>query len=78
MKLPSRKRIFEWVLEAWSQLSKENIIKSFKCCGLNLNSQLSILDESDAVNPLISLSDEEDVNEEMNLIEYETDEEIVM
>ena len=35
-KLPSRKRIIEWVLEAWSQLSKENIIKSFKCCDLNL------------------------------------------
>ena len=89
MKLPSRKRIIEWVLDAWSQLSKENIIKSFKCCGLNLtndgmeddfilclkkgqpceagrqklNSQLSILvDESDAVNPFISPSDEEDAN----------------
>ena len=36
MKSPSRKRIIEWVLDAWSQLSKENIIKLFKCCGLNL------------------------------------------
>ena len=24
------------VYQSWSQLSKENIIKSFKCCGLNL------------------------------------------
>ena len=88
MKLPSRKRIIEWVLDAWSQLSKENI-KLLKCYGLNLandgreddfihclkkgqpckagrqklNSQLSILvDESDAVNPFISPSDEEDAN----------------
>ena len=36
MKPPSRERIIEWVLDAWSQLSKESIIKSFKCCGLNL------------------------------------------
>ena len=105
MKLPTRKRIIEWVLDAWSQLFKENIIKSFKCCDLNLandgmednfiyclkkgqpcetgsqklNYQLSILvDESDAVNLFISPSDEEDANEEMNVIENETDEEIVM
>ena len=44
-----------------------------------LNSQLSILvDESDAVNPFFSPSDEEDANEEMNVIEDETDEEIIM
>ena len=36
MKTPFRKDIIEWVLDAWSQLSKENIIKSFKCCSLNL------------------------------------------
>ena len=36
MKPPSRKRIIEWVLDAWSQLSKENITKLFKCCGLKL------------------------------------------
>ena len=36
MKSPSRKRVINWVLDAWSQLSKENITKSFKCCGLNL------------------------------------------
>ena len=36
MKPPSRKRIIEWVLGTWSQLSKENIIKSFKYCGLKL------------------------------------------
>ena len=36
MKPPSKKRIIEWVLDASSQRSKENIINSFKCCGLNL------------------------------------------
>ena len=103
MTLPSRKRIIEWVLDTWSQLSKENIIKLLKCCNLNLaingtedkfthnlkmgqsckagqqnvNSQLSILvDESDAVNPLIYPLDEGDANEEMNVIEDET--EIIM
>ena len=105
MKLPSKKRIVEWILDTWSQPSKENIIKLFKCCGLNLandgmendfihclkmeqpckagrqklNSQLSVLDdESDAVNPFISPSDEEDSNEEMNVIEDETEKEIIM
>ena len=44
-----------------------------------LNSQLSVLvDESDAVNPFFSPSDEEDANEEMHVIEDETDEEIIM
>ena len=101
MKLSSGKRIVEWVLDAWSQLSKENIIELFiKLCGLNLandgteddfihclkkgqpckasrqklESQLSILvEESDAKNPFISPSDEEDTNEEMNVIKDETD-----
>ena len=36
MKPPSRKRKIEWTLDVWSQLSKESIIKLFKCCGLNL------------------------------------------
>ena len=36
IKAPSRKRIVEWILDAWSQLPKESIVKSFKCCGLNL------------------------------------------
>ena len=31
----SRKRVIEWILDAWSQLSKENI-RSSKCCDLNL------------------------------------------
>ena len=44
-----------------------------------LNSQLSILvDESDAVNPFISPSDEQNANKEMNVIADETDEEIIM
>ena len=39
-----------------------------------LNSQPSILvDESDTVNPVICPSDEEDANEEMKVIEDETD-----
>ena len=37
-----------------------------------------LVDESDAVNLFISPSDEEDANEETNLIENETDEEIIM
>ena len=105
MNPPSRKKVFEWILEAWSQLIKENIIKSFKFFGLNLandgmedgfihclkkgqpckagrqklNSQLSVLvDKSDVVNPFISPSDEEDANEEINVIEDETDEEITV
>ena len=36
IKAPSRKKIVEWIIDAWSQLSEESIIKSFKCCGLNL------------------------------------------
>ena len=32
--LPPRKRIVEWILEAWSKLSKEMIQKSFLACGL--------------------------------------------
>ena len=44
-----------------------------------LDSQLSILVHgSDAVNPLISPSDAEDANEEINVIKDETDEEIIM
>ena len=102
--LPGKKKI-EWVLDAWSQLSKENIVKLFKCCGLDLandvmednfihclkkgqpckagrqklNFQLSILvDKSDAMNPFISPSNEDDVNEEMNVIKHETDREIII
>ena len=29
-------KIVEWVIEAWSKLSKQLIIDSFKTCGLNL------------------------------------------
>ena len=44
-----------------------------------LNSQLSVLvEESEAVNPFISPSDKEDANEEIIVIEDETDEEIIM
>ena len=105
MKPPSKKRIVEWVLDAWSHLFKKNIIKLFKYCGLNfandgtedefhhclrkrqsckagtekLNSQLSILiDKSDVVNPFIISFNEEDANEEMNVIEDETDEKIIL
>ena len=35
MKPSFRKIIIEWVLDPWSQLSKENI-KSLKCCDFNL------------------------------------------
>ena len=35
MSPPSRERIIEWVLDAWSQLSKKDI-KLFQCCDRNL------------------------------------------
>ena len=35
MKPPSRKRIIEWILDPWSQMSKVTI-KPLKCCDLNL------------------------------------------
>ena len=41
---------------------------------LEAKTELSVInevDESDAVNPFISLSDEEDANEEINVIGYE-------
>ena len=57
-------------------LKKEQICETGR---QKLNSQLSIVvDESEAVNPFISPSDEEDANEEMNVIEDETNEEIIM
>lgn len=37
MRPPSRKMIVEWVLNAWSHLSTDLIVKSFKACALNLN-----------------------------------------
>ena len=35
MKPPFKKNVIEWVLDTWSQLSKENV-KSLKRCDLNL------------------------------------------
>ena len=37
-----------------------------------------LFDKSDAVNPFISHSDEEDAKEEMNVIKDETGEEVIM
>lgn len=37
-----------------------------------------LVNESDTVNPFISPSDKENVKEEMNMIEVETDKEIIM
>ena len=57
-------------------LKKERICEAGR---QKLNSQLSIVvDESEAVNPFISPSDEEDANEEMNVIEDKTNGEIIM
>ena len=56
-------------------LKKGQLCKTWR---QKLNFQLPVLvDESDAVNLFISPSDEEDANEEMNMIEDETDEEII-
>ena len=37
MKAPPRRIIVQWILDAWGNLSKELIMKSFKCCALNLS-----------------------------------------
>ena len=36
MNAPPRRKIVEWILEAWEKLSKDLIIKSFKTSALNL------------------------------------------
>ena len=36
MKAPPSRIIVQWILDAWGNLSKELIMKSFKCCALNL------------------------------------------
>ena len=36
MKPNSRHLVVEWILESWSRIEKNLIIKSFKSCGLNL------------------------------------------
>ena len=36
LKAPPRRQIVEWIIQSWSDLPKELIVKSFKCCGLNL------------------------------------------
>ena len=35
-KHPPRRKLIQWVLQAWEELSSEIITKSFKSCGLNL------------------------------------------
>ena len=50
MKPHSRKRIFEWILDAWFQLSRENIIKSFKCHSLNFRNDGTEDDFIDCLN----------------------------
>ena len=37
MKAPPSRKIVEWILDSWSNLSKELIRKSFKSCALNLS-----------------------------------------
>ena len=37
IKAPPRKIIVQWILDSWGNLSKELIMKSFKCCALNLS-----------------------------------------
>ena len=36
MKASPRRIIVQWILDVWGNLSKEFIMKSFKCCALNL------------------------------------------
>ena len=56
IKAPSRKGIVEWILDAWSQLPIESIIKSFKCCGLNLANDGT----EDAADEMNVIDDDED------------------
>ena len=44
-KAPPRRVIVQWILDAWGNLSKELIMKLFKCCALNL----SLDDSKDAL-----------------------------
>ena len=36
MRGPPLKQIVQWILKAWSDLDKEIIIKSFRCCALSI------------------------------------------
>ena len=36
MREPQLKQIVQWILKAWSDLDKEIIIKSFRCCALSI------------------------------------------
>ena len=45
MKAPPRRKIVAWILDAWRQLEKEVIIKSFRCRGLCISADGSEDDE---------------------------------
>ena len=36
MRRPPLKQILQWILKTWSDLDKEIIIKSFRCCALSI------------------------------------------
>ena len=33
---PSSKQVIQWIFKVWSDLDKEIIIKSFRCCDLSI------------------------------------------
>ena len=45
MRLPTSKKIVQWVLGSWSALSKEVIVEWFKSCALNIANNVSKNDE---------------------------------
>ena len=45
LKAPPRKTIVQCVLAAWNQVSKESVIKAFRCCALSLPNDGSKDDE---------------------------------
>ena len=53
---PPLKQIAQWILKAWSDLDKEIIIKSFRCCALSIQDDGSEDNEIACFKPGKSLS----------------------
>ena len=51
MRRPPLKQIVQWILKAWSDLDKEIIIKSFRCCALSIQGDGSDGNETSCFKP---------------------------
>ena len=51
MRGPPLKQIIVWILQAWSNLDREVIVKSFRCCALSLATDGSQDDEITCFKP---------------------------